>query len=84
MSPKKEATKAEAPSFEEGMDSLESIVTRLEQGNLPLEESLASFETGVGLLRSLHGRLGDVEKRVEVLMRDAAGVLRKEDMEDAE
>ncbi|MFP6664986.1 MAG: exodeoxyribonuclease VII small subunit [Deltaproteobacteria bacterium] len=84
MSPKKEPTKAEEPSFEEGMDSLESIVTRLEQGNLPLEESLASFETGVGLLRSLHSRLGDVEKRVEVLMRDAAGVLRKEDLEDAE
>jgi exodeoxyribonuclease VII small subunit len=84
MSPKKEAAQVEKPSFEEGMDSLESIVARLEQGDLPLEESLASFEAGIGLLRSLHGRLGDVEKRVEVLMRDAAGVLRKEELEDPE
>jgi exodeoxyribonuclease VII small subunit len=84
MSPKKDATKAREPSFEEGMNSLESIVSRLEKGNLPLEESLASFEAGIGLLRSLHGRLGDVEKRVEVLMRDAAGVLRKEELEDGE
>ena len=63
------------------MSKLETIVARLEQGNVPLEESLASFEDGVGLLRALHGRLGEVEKRVEVLVRDAGGVLRQEDLE---
>ena len=76
------AKKAEVPgselTFEEAMAQLETIVSRLEQGNVPLEQSLASFENGVGLLRALHGRLGDVEKRVEVLVRDAAGVLRAE------
>ena len=71
-------------TFEEAMAQLEAIVGRLEQGNVPLEESLASFEQGVGLLRALHGRLGDVEKRVEVLVRDAAGVLRREDLEGEE
>ena len=79
------ARKAEKPgsdlTFEEAMSKLETIVARLEQGNVPLEESLASFEDGVGLLRALHGRLGDVEKRVEVLVRDAGGVLRQEDLE---
>ena len=86
MSPKKERARAakEEATFEEGMEALETIVSRLEQGELPLEESLAAFEDGVGLLRSLHGRLADVEKRVEVLMRDAAGVLRKEDLEHGE
>lgn len=78
------AKKAEVPgselTFEEAMAQLETIVSRLEQGNVPLEQSLASFENGVGLLRALHGRLGDVEKRVEVLVRDAAGVLRAEDI----
>lgn len=79
------ARKAEEPgselTFEEAMSKLETIVGRLEQGNVPLEESLASFEDGVGLLRALHGRLGEVEKRVEVLVRDAGGVLRQEDLE---
>jgi exodeoxyribonuclease VII small subunit len=78
------AKKSEKPgsdlTFEEAMAQLETIVSRLEQGNVPLEQSLASFEDGVGLLRALHNRLGDVEKRVEVLVRDAAGVLRQEDM----
>ena len=63
-------------SFEEGMERLESLVKRLEQGQLPLEESLAAFEEGVGVLRLLHAKLGEVERRVEVLMRDADGVLR--------
>ena len=79
------ARKAEKPgsdlTFEEAMSKLETIVARLEQGNVPLEESLASFEDGVGLLRALHGRLGEVEKRVEVQVRDAGGVLRQEDLE---
>ena len=78
------AKKSEKPgsdlTFEEAMAQLETIVSRLEEGNVPLEQSLASFEDGVGLLRALHNRLGDVEKRVEVLVRDAAGVLRQEDM----
>ena len=82
------AKKAEKPgselTFEEAMSQLEEIVSRLEQGNVPLEQSLASFEDGVGLLRALHGRLGEVEKRVEVLVRDAAGVLRQEQLEEEE
>ena len=63
-------------SFEQGMERLEALVRRLEQGNLPLEDSLAAFEEGVGVLRVLHEKLGEVERRVEVLMRDADGVLR--------
>jgi exodeoxyribonuclease VII small subunit len=63
-------------SFEQGMERLESLVRRLAQGNLPLEDSQAAFEEGVGMLRVLHEKLGEVERRVEVLMRDADGVLR--------
>lgn len=73
---------AEEPAFEEGMKSLEGIVARLEEGNLPLEQSLEAFEKGVELLRVLHGKLEDVERRVEVLMRDADGVLRVRDGDD--
>ncbi len=67
--------------FEVGMSELEKIVARLEQGNLPLEQALNDFEKGVGLLRRLHAKLGDVEKRVEVLVRDAEGVLRARETE---
>lgn len=70
---------APTPGFEEGMKSLEGIVARLEQGNLPLEESLDAFEKGISLLRVLHDKLEEVERRVEVLVRDADGVLRVRD-----
>ena len=66
-------------SFEEGMRALDAIVSRLEQGNLPLEESLAAFESGVALLRMLHLKLEEVEQRVDTLIRDAEGVLRVRD-----
>jgi exodeoxyribonuclease VII small subunit len=69
-------------TFEEGMRALEGIVSRLEGGNLPLEESLAAFEKGVAVLRALHEQLGEVERRVEVLLRDADGVLRTRDGSD--
>lgn len=69
-------------SFEEGMRALEGIVSRLEGGNLPLEESLAAFEQGVAVLRALHEQLGEVERRVEILLRDADGVLRTRDGSD--
>ena len=76
-------TKEEGPGFEEGMKSLEGIVARLEQGNLPLEQSLDAFEKGIHLLRALHEKLGEVERRVEVLVRDADGVMRTREADDA-
>jgi exodeoxyribonuclease VII small subunit len=70
---------ASEQNFEEGMRELEALVVKLEQGNLPLEESLRAFESGVALLRTLHAKLGEVEQRVELLVRDADGVLRVRD-----
>jgi exodeoxyribonuclease VII small subunit len=70
---------ASEQSFEEGIRELEALVVKLEQGNLPLEESLRAFESGVSLLRTLHAKLGEVEQRVELLVRDADGVLRVRD-----
>ena len=53
--------------FESALAELESIVTRLEQGDLPLEQSLALFERGVQLSRFCHARLEDAERRIEIL-----------------
>ena len=62
--------------FEDALRDLEETVQRLESGELSLEDALAAFERGVGLVRVLNEKLAEVEQRVEVLMRDSQGRLR--------
>lgn len=62
-------------TFESSLDELEKIVKQLEDGDLPLEESLKLFEDGVKLSRDCRDRLTKAERRIEVLMRDANGNL---------
>ena len=63
-----------APAGEAGFDDvlerLRSVVARLEQGNLSLEDSLRAYEQGVCLARRGHELLDRAEKRVEVLVQD--------------
>lgn len=59
--------------FEDALGELEGIVQRLEKGELPLEDSLAAFERGIGLVRQLAQRLAEVEQRVDVLLKSEAG-----------
>jgi exodeoxyribonuclease VII small subunit len=53
--------------FEAAIGELESIVKKLEEGDLPLEQSLALYERGVQLSRFCHARLEEAERRIEVL-----------------
>ena len=53
--------------FESALAELETLVTQLEDGNLPLEKSLELFERGVQLSRYCHTRLEKAERRIEVL-----------------
>src|SRR4029450_2220888 len=53
--------------FEGAIAELESIVKKLEEGDLPLEQSLALYERGVQLSRFCHARLEDAEHRIENL-----------------
>ena len=53
--------------FEAAIAELESVVKRLEEGDLPLEQSLALYERGVQLSRFCHARLEDAERRIESL-----------------
>ncbi len=53
--------------FESAIDELETIVKTLETGDLSLEQSLQLFERGVQLSRFCHTRLGDAERRIEIL-----------------
>lgn len=56
-----------APSFEQALARLETIVGQLEDGELALADSLARYEEGVGLLRQCYGLLQRAERRVEQL-----------------
>jgi exodeoxyribonuclease VII small subunit len=57
--------------FEAAMRDLEELVDRLEQGDLPLEESLSAFERGVMLTRSCQTALKEAEQKVEILLKKA-------------
>ncbi len=57
-----------AQTFEDQLKQLESIVERLERGDLPLEESLVIFEQGIGLSDSCKKELDAAEGRVQVLL----------------
>lgn len=53
-----------APSFEESLAELESVLRTLEDGATGLDESLACYEKGVGLLKRCYGQLRQAEQRV--------------------
>ena len=57
--------------FEEALKQLEAIVSRLELGDLPLEEALSIFEEGIRLTKLCSQRLNEAERRVNILVRSA-------------
>jgi|SRR5687767_8674883 len=65
--------KEKKKSFEASLQELEKIVRRLEDGDLPLEESLELFEDGVRLSRECQERLNQAERRIEILLQDEEG-----------
>lgn len=68
-------------TFEESLIELEEIVGRLEDGDMPLEESLALFEKGIKLSRDCRSRLTNAERRIEILMQDSDGNLTAAEIE---
>ncbi len=59
----------QALDFEQALRELESVVERLERGDLPLEEALRVFERGVDLTRQCQGALRSAQQRVDTLMK---------------
>ena len=56
-------------SFDEAMKRLEEIVSHLEKGDIPLEESIRLFEEGSGLLALCSSQLEEAEQKVSLLRR---------------
>jgi len=58
-------------SFEEAMESLEQIVEKLEEGDVPLEEAISIYKQGMNLSRLCHMKLKSVENQLtEILNED--------------
>ncbi|MEO0443847.1 MAG: exodeoxyribonuclease VII small subunit [Pseudomonadota bacterium] len=62
------AKKKTEPDFESSLQELESLVTKLESGDLSLEDSLAAFEQGINLTRECQQHLTNAEQKVSLLI----------------
>lgn len=69
-------------NFETALEDLEQVVEQLESGDLPLDDSLAAFEKGVGLVKFCNHKLNEVEKKVELLVKDKEGKLELKAFDD--
>ena len=69
------------PSFDEQLERLESLVQKLEGGQLGLEEAIGQFEEGVKLSQALQEQLLQAQRRVEVLKQGLGGEYRAEPLE---
>ena len=62
------------PDFEKALAELESLVERLERGDLPLDEALKTFERGVALTRHCQASLQAAQQKVEILLKKGGQV----------
>jgi exodeoxyribonuclease VII small subunit len=60
--------KSKPPDFEKSLLELETLVGRLEKGDLPLDEALKTFERGVELTRHCQAALKTAQQKVEILL----------------
>ncbi len=57
-------------TFEKAMKRLEEIVEKLDEGEIPLEESIKIFEEGMELVNFCQKKLEEVEAKVETIMKN--------------
>ncbi len=60
--------KPKQPDFEQSLTELEALVAKLEQGDVPLEDALKTFERGVTLTRQCQSALRAAQQKVEILL----------------
>jgi exodeoxyribonuclease VII small subunit len=58
---------ADALTFEKALEELEALVARMEDGKLPLEESLAAYQRGAELIKLCESKLSDAQARIAIL-----------------
>lgn len=63
------ARNSKPPEFEQALDELQKLVERLEQGDLPLDEALKTFERGIELTRHCQAELKSAQQKVDILLK---------------
>lgn len=68
----------EEKTFEESLNELEEIATKLESGNLNLDEAIKEFEKGIKLSKECSEKLDEAEKKINILVQGENGELTEE------
>ncbi len=80
MKNKKSAEQLEKLSYEEALKKLEVIVSKLEDGEIPLEESINAFQEGIALSRYCREKLAEIEFKVDHLLKEEQQAMAGEDL----
>lgn len=59
---------AKLPTLEKSIDEISSLIEKMEQGDLTLEQSLTHFERGISLIKHCQKTLSEAEQKVQVLL----------------
>lgn len=68
----------EEKTFEDSLNELEDIATKLESGNLNLDEAIKEFEKGIKLSKECSQKLDEAEKKINILVQGENGELVEE------
>ena len=71
-------SKQQGPEFEKSLERLEQLVAEMESGELDLEKMIGHFEEGQALIKHCTGRLNEVERKIEVLIKKEDGSVEAE------
>ena len=74
----------EKMTFEQAIGQLKGIVDRIEQGEIPLQDSLEQYEKGMALIKHCRDILQKAEKRIERISKEEPPEPQKEEKEDSE
>jgi exodeoxyribonuclease VII small subunit len=70
MAERKQRDEIHKLTFEQAIHQLKDIVSRIEQGEIPLQDSLEQYENGMALIKHCRGILQKAEKRIEKISRE--------------
>lgn len=74
---------AESMTYEQAVAELEALIDRMESGETPLEESLADYERGVGLLKRCRAIIAQAEQKIEYLKASTDDASAEDEEDDA-
>jgi exodeoxyribonuclease VII small subunit len=66
-------TRKKSELFEDALKKLQTLVEKLEKGELPLEEAMECFSEGIKTAQFCHGKLEEAENKVRMLLKDPQG-----------